>query len=149
MIRNDLPFEPRHLGVPSGVFKMISKPRVRFAKLCTYHASKLTLSPKGLKRDSTWPTSPRSSIGCFQNGFPDYGIFGANCTSILHRYKHYLQTDQNEILHDPHHLGVPSGVSKIIYEPTVCSVQTVHLSWIKISSISKWTVRRLYMTHVT
>jgi hypothetical protein len=32
-------------------------------KPCTYRAPKLTLSPKGSKRDSTWPTSPRSSIG--------------------------------------------------------------------------------------
>jgi hypothetical protein len=40
---------------------------------------------------------------------------------------------------DPRHQGVPSGASKTIYEPMVCSVQTVHLSGIKISTISKWT----------
>jgi hypothetical protein len=38
-------------------------------KLCTYHAWKLTLPPKGPKGDSTGPTSPRSSIGCVQNDF--------------------------------------------------------------------------------
>jgi hypothetical protein len=38
-------------------------------KPCTYHAPKLTLSLKGPKGDSTWPTSPRSSIGCVQNDF--------------------------------------------------------------------------------
>jgi hypothetical protein len=38
-------------------------------KPCTYHAPKLTLCPKGWKWDSTWPTSPRSSIGCIQIGF--------------------------------------------------------------------------------
>ena len=46
--------------------------------------------------------------------------------------------DQNEIPHDPRHQGVPSDASKMIYEPIVCSVQTVHLSCIKISNISKW-----------
>jgi hypothetical protein len=200
MDRNELPFEPRHLGVPSGASKKISEPMVRMAqtihlsctetntiskriemrfymthvtlehcpvrpkrflrlwdnlrKLCTYlvlnltlspngpkrvsiwassrrstirciqnnfcaygtyganHAPKLTLSPKGSKGDSTWPTSPRSSIGCVQNYFWGYGTFGANCGSILHRDKHYLQMDQNEILHDPCHLRVPLGASK-------------------------------------
>jgi hypothetical protein len=35
------------------------------------------------------------------------------------------------------HLGVPSGASKMISELTVRSAQTVRLSWIKISTISK------------
>jgi hypothetical protein len=30
----------------------------------TYLASSLALSPNGPKWDSTWPTSPRSFIGC-------------------------------------------------------------------------------------
>ena len=33
-------------------------------KPCTYLAPTLTLSPNGLKQDSTRPMSPRSSIGC-------------------------------------------------------------------------------------
>jgi hypothetical protein len=108
-------------------------------KPCTYHALKLTLSPKVPKGDSTWPTSPRCSIECVQNDFWGYGTFGANCGSILHRDKYYLQMDQNEILHDPCHLGVPSGASKTFFELTVHSAQTVQLSWIKIRTVSKWT----------
>jgi hypothetical protein len=46
---------------------------------------------------------------------------------------------RREIRHDPCHLGVPSGVSKIISEPMVCSTQTVHLSSVKISAIFKRT----------
>ena len=34
--------------------------------------------------------------------------------------------------------GVPSGVSKMISEPMVRSTQTVQLSYVKISTISKW-----------
>jgi hypothetical protein len=49
----------------------------------------------------------------------------------------HLSTITSEIPHDPHHQGVPSGVSKIISEPMVPSTQTVHLSRIKISTISK------------
>jgi hypothetical protein len=38
-------------------------------KLCTYLASRLTLSPNGPKWASTWPMWHRSTIGCVQNGF--------------------------------------------------------------------------------
>jgi hypothetical protein len=34
---------------------------------------------------STWPTSPRSSIGCVQNDFRAYGTFGANPAPILNQ----------------------------------------------------------------
>jgi hypothetical protein len=57
--------------------------------------------------------------------------------------------DRNEILHDPRHLGVPSGVSKMISEPTVHLAQTVDLSCTDTNTISKRTETRLYMTHVT
>jgi hypothetical protein len=57
--------------------------------------------------------------------------------------------DRNEIVHDPHHLGVPSGASKIISEAIVRLVQTVELSCTDTSTISKWTKTRFYMTHVT
>jgi hypothetical protein len=43
--------------------------------------------------------------------------------------------DQNEIPHDPRNLGVPLGASKMISEAVVRSVQTVHLSCVKISNI--------------
>jgi hypothetical protein len=57
--------------------------------------------------------------------------------------------DRKEILHDPRHLGVPSGVSKMISEGMVRLVQTVDLSCTKTYIISKWTETRFYMTHVT
>jgi hypothetical protein len=40
-----------------------------WCKLWIYLAPILTLFPNGPKRDSTWHTSPRSSIGCIQNDF--------------------------------------------------------------------------------
>jgi hypothetical protein len=57
----------------------------------------------------------------------------------MHRNYHYLQKDRKKILHNPRHLGVPSGASKMISEPTVRSAHTVHLSRIKISTVSKRT----------
>jgi hypothetical protein len=49
----------------------------------------------------------------------------------------------------PRHLGVPSGVSKITFEPLECLVQTLHLSCTNTCTVSKQTKMRFHMTHVT
>jgi len=50
----ELPLKHRNLGVSLGASKMISEPIGMFGvKPSTYLASTLTLSPNGLKRDST------------------------------------------------------------------------------------------------
>ena len=72
-------------------------------------------------------------------------MFGAIRAPI----KHCLQMDQNEIPHDPRHLGVPSGATKMISEPMACSAQTVHLSCVKISTVSKRTETALGLTPST
>ena len=82
-----------------------------------------------------------------QNDFRAYGMFGANRAPILHR--HWLPTDRKEIQHDPRHLGVPSGASKMISEPMVPSTQTVHRSSVKISTISKWTKTSFQLNFVS
>jgi hypothetical protein len=76
-------------------------------------------------------------------------MFDAKHAPILRQDEQYLQTDRNEIPYDPRHIGVASGVSKMISEPMVCSVQTVHLSCVKISNISKWTVMSSHLGLVT
>jgi hypothetical protein len=48
-----------------------------------YLALTPTLSPNGSQRDFTWPMSLRSFIGCVQNDFQAYGMFGTNCAPIL------------------------------------------------------------------
>jgi hypothetical protein len=57
--------------------------------------------------------------------------------------------DRNELLLKPHHLGVPSGASKMISEPMVCLVQTVHVPSIKISTISKRTEMSFHLSLIT
>jgi hypothetical protein len=57
--------------------------------------------------------------------------------------------DRNEIQHDPCHQGFSSGASKMISEPMVCSAQTVHLSCVRISSISKRTESSFHLILVT
>jgi hypothetical protein len=56
---------------------------------------------------------------------------------------------EKEILHDPRHVGVPSGASKIIFEAMLRVVQIVDLSCTETNNISKSTETRFYMTHVT
>jgi hypothetical protein len=50
---------------------------------------------------------------------------------------------------DPRHLGVLSGASKMISEAMVCSAQIVHLSCLKINTISKWTETSFHLSLVT
>jgi hypothetical protein len=111
---------------------------VRSCKPCTYLASRLGLSPNKLSQASTWASSPRSTIECPHNDFQAYVMFGANHAPNLHQHWHYLQMERNNIPHDPRHHGVPSGASKMISEVVVRLGQTVHLSCVKISIISKW-----------
>jgi hypothetical protein len=59
------------------------------------------------------------------------------------------KTDRNKIPPDPHHIVVPSGVSNTIFEPLVRSMQTVHLSCVKITNTSKRTELRFQLSLVT
>ena len=54
---NEIPHDPRHLGVPLGASKTISEPMVRLAQ--TMHLSYINTNTisKRTERDSTWPTS--------------------------------------------------------------------------------------------
>jgi hypothetical protein len=61
----------------------------------------------------------------------------------------YLQMDQNELLLEPRHLGVPSGATKTIPEPVVRLAQTMQLSCTDTNTVSKRTKTRFDMTHVT
>jgi hypothetical protein len=76
---------------------------VHLAQTCTFVAPTLTLSPIGPKQESSWPTSPMSSI----------------------------------------------GESKTISKPMVCLAQTVHLSCVKINTISKWTKTSFHLSLVS
>jgi hypothetical protein len=56
---------------------------------------------------------------------------------------------RNELPLDQYHLEVPSGEPEKIYMPMVHSVQTVHLSYVEINTISKWSGTSFHMTNVT
>jgi hypothetical protein len=66
------------------------------------------------------------------------------CTYFASR----LTLSPSELPLDPHHLGVPSGAPKMISKPIARSMQTVHLSCVEISTISKWTKVSFHLTHI-
>jgi hypothetical protein len=59
------------------------------------------------------------------------------------------QMDRNDIPTDPRQLGAASRVSKMIFEHMACSAQTVHLSCVKVSTISKWTKMSFHLSLAT
>jgi hypothetical protein len=118
-------------------------------KSCAYLALTLTLSTNAPKQDSTWSMSHRTSIECVQNNFWAYVTLSTKrCTNLASRLALSLNRPKRLSV-EPHHLGVPSGVSKTISEPVVHLAQTVHKSCTKTNTVSKWTKTRFHMTHVT
>jgi hypothetical protein len=120
-----------------------------WGKTCTYLTPTLTLSQNEPKRDSTWPTSPWSSIRTVQNDLWACGTFSANHAAILPQDYHYLQIDWIQLRLEPRQLGVPLGASKMISEPKVRLAQIVHLSCTDTNTISKGTKTRFHVTYVT
>jgi hypothetical protein len=72
-----------------------------------------------------------------------------NHEPILYQDYHYPPTDWNELPLEPHHLGVPSGASKMISDPMVHVAQTVHLSCTEHNTVSKRIETRFHLTHFT
>ena len=147
MERSEIPHDPRHLGVPLGASKMISDPTVRSTQTVHLSCVQISIMSERPKRGSTSASSPSGTIECVQNDFCAYGTLGAYRAPILHRHQHYLQMNRKEIPHYPHHLGVPSGMSKTISESMFCLAPTVHLSCTDAGS--QQTKMRFHLTHVT
>jgi hypothetical protein len=148
MDRNELPFEPRHLGYHPLHPKQFLSLWYVWRKPCTYQAPKVTLSPKGPKGDSTWLTSPRSSIGCVHN---DLRLRYVWCKLLIY-VAPILKLSTNGPKRDstwPTSSRRSIGASKMISELTVRSVQTVHLSWIKISTVSNRTETSFQLSLIT
>jgi hypothetical protein len=144
MNRDKLSLEPHHLGVPSGVSKMIS---TFDAKPCTCLALRLTLYPNGLK----WVWHDPHHIGVPSDAYKTT----LNLWYVLRKQRTHLVSrlalspnGRNKLPLEPCHLGVPSDASKMIPEPMVRLAQTVHLSCTT-NTVSKWIETRFDMTHVT
>jgi hypothetical protein len=133
--------EPRHLGVLSGASKSITKLMVCLAQ--TMH-----LSCTDTNTTSKWTETRFDMTHVTRSSIRQWYVQRKPCTYFASRLA--LSPNRSKRLSvEPHHLGVPSGVSKMIYEPKVYWAQTVHLSCTKTNTVSKWTKMRFHMTHIT
>jgi hypothetical protein len=143
MDQNELPVEPPHQGVPSGSSKMISKAKVRLAQIV--HLSCIQRTEMRFHMTHvTWefhPVCPKWFLRLWY-------VWRKPCTYLASRLA-LSPLDQNELPVEPRDLGVPSGASKMISEPMICLVQTIHLSCTHTNNVSKQTKTRFHMTHVT
>jgi hypothetical protein len=131
------PLEHHHLGVLSGASKTISEPMVCLA--LSMHLS-CTDTNTIFKWTKTRFYMTHVTLE-FQRGRPKrflriWYVRRKPCTYLVSRLALY---QMNWIKHPLElcHLGVLSGASKMISEPTVCLAQTMHLSCVKISTISQ------------
>jgi hypothetical protein len=84
MEQNEIPADACHLGVLSGVSKMIPSLWYVRHKPCTYLASRLAQSPNKPNRASTWASSPRTTIGACKKWFLIlWYVWGKPCTYLV------------------------------------------------------------------
>jgi hypothetical protein len=86
MVPLHIPHEPRHLGILSGVSKLISELVVCSAQTVYLSCIKISTVSKWTELSFHWVMSPRCTIGCIQNAFWAYGTFITNRAPILDWY---------------------------------------------------------------
>jgi hypothetical protein len=134
---NELPLEPRHLGVPSGASKMIFKPMVRSAQTVHLYCIDTNTVSKWTKMRLHMTHSPRSSIGCIQDDFwASWYIQHKPHTYLASR----LTLSTNGLKRASTWAPSPRSTIGCVqndFDPMVCWAQTVHQSCVKISTMSK------------
>jgi hypothetical protein len=144
MDRNVIPHGPHHQGAS----KMISEPMVRSAQTVHLYCVKTSTISKQTELSFhlnlvTWEYQwlcPKWFLSLWY-------IQGKSCTYLALRFA-LCPNILNWAL-KPRHRGVSLGASKMVYEPMVRLVQTVHLSRTDTNTVSKRTGTRFRMTQVT
>ena len=108
---NEIPLDPHHLGVPFSASKTISEPMLHSAK--TMHRSCVKICTISKRTKTTFQLSfitweyhrvrPKRYLGLWY-------VWRTLCTHLALTLTP-SPNGPNEVPHDPHHLGVPSGVS--------------------------------------
>jgi hypothetical protein len=142
---NRAPPDPRHLVVPSGASKMIYEPMV-----CLTQTKHLSCNDANIVYKRTKTRFHVTHVTYDFHRVPLklfmslWYVQCKLCTYLAWKLDQYPK-GPNKAPPDPHHLGVPSGASKMISEPMVRLTQTEHLS----HTVSKQIKTRFYMTDVT
>jgi len=137
MDRSEIAYDTRHQGVPSGAFKLISKHMICSMQTMNLPCIRISTFSKRIK--------PIFHLSLFTQEYQIvrpkwflrlWCIRRKLCTHLA--LKLIMSTNgPSKIPYDTRHLGVLLDASKLISKHMVCSLLIVHLSCIKISTISK------------
>ena len=143
MDQNELPLEPRHLVIPSGASKMISEPMVRLVQ--SMHLSCTDADNTSKRKEERFHITHVTKVfhRVHPKWFPSlWYVRRKPCTYLASRlvlwYLSWAHVTKE--LHRVYANWFP--------EPMLCSTQTVHLSCIKISTISKRTEMSFHLSLV-
>jgi hypothetical protein len=119
MDRNEIEFDPRHLGVPSGASNMIFEPMIHSVQ--TMHLSCEEINSNSKRTETSFHLThvTLEYHRVCQNDLWAYGMFSAN-------YAPTLCQDVSI-----------SKWTEMIFEPMVRLAQTMHTSCVEINMISK------------
>jgi hypothetical protein len=150
MDRNEIWHDPRHLGVPSGTSKIISKPIERSAQTVQLSCDKITTISKRTKMSFHLSLVNLEYHLVRLKWFSDPMV---HLVQTLHLFCfdnwHRHGMDRSKTPHEPQNLWVPSALSETISKPIVRLAQTMHLSCTDTNTVSKWTETRFTLTHDT
>jgi hypothetical protein len=144
--RNKIQHDPRHLGVPLGESKMIFEPMVRSTQIM--HLSCVMTSTISKWTELSIKPQRRVPSGAIET-ISEWYVWRNPCTYLAPTLTLSPKRERSEIPHEPHHLGVPSGASKMISKPMVCSTYTVHLCYVKISTMCERIEMSFHLSLIT
>jgi hypothetical protein len=144
--QTELPLELRHPGVGSNSSKTISMPMVCLVQTVLQPCTNTNTTSKWTKMrfHTTHVTYEFHRVRL--KLFMTYGTLNANRARIFCRI---VSKWTEQISTRPSSPRTTLGASKTICEPMVRLTQTEHLSCIKSSTISKWTVPSFHLSLVT
>ena len=115
MDRNEIPQDPRHLGVPAGASKTIFEPTVHLAQTVHLSCTNTNTISKWIETRFHMTHVTKEFHLVHPKLFPSLWYIRCKPCNYLAPRLHYLQMDRTELPLDPRHLGVPSGASKPIF----------------------------------
>jgi hypothetical protein len=146
--RTELPLEACHLGVPSSASKTISMPMVYSVQTVLLSCTDTNTISKRTKTRFHMTHVTYDFHRLHPKLFMMYWYVQCKlCTYLVSRLA-LSPNGSNRAPPDPRHLGVPSGASKLIYDPMVRLTQIVQLSCTDANTISKQIETRFHKTDV-
>jgi hypothetical protein len=149
MDQNEVEFDPRLLGVPSGASTIIFEPILCSAQIVHVSCAKINTISK--QTEMSFYLTPGTYVFHWvrPKWFPRPRYIQCKpCTYLVSRLI-ISPNGPKQAFTWPTSPWSTIKCVKMISELMVCSAQAIHLSWANINSISKWTEMSFHLTHVT